>query len=217
MKIQDAIKPYNGRGCIVEWLDKLEAAAEMTGEKDLLKVLSLLLEGPAYSVYSQLAEKDKKDVGKIKAALISSFGLDPFEAFSRFCQMRYDGEGIDVYAANLRNLAKQAEIESDEVIRKKLATSLPDGVSRQLRALISSTDADLPGTIKLARTLMAQLAEKEVVAVVKETKMADARNNRRQIECWSCGRKGHITRWCPNRRQGNGQRELYAPAVSQEM
>ena len=54
MKIKDVIKPYDGHGCIVEWLDKLQAAADMTGEKDLLKVLSLLLEGPAYSVYIQL-------------------------------------------------------------------------------------------------------------------------------------------------------------------
>ena len=107
-------------------------------------------------------------MSKIKAALISSFGLDPFEAFDRFCQSRYNGECIDVYVAYLRNLAKQANIDGDELIRKKLTTSLPDGVARQLRALINSTNANLPITIKLVRTLMTQLSEENVMAVAKE-------------------------------------------------
>ena len=70
--------------------------------------------------------------------------------------------------AYLRNLAKQANIDGDELIRKKLTTSLPDGVARQLRALINSTNANLPITIKLVRTLMTQLSEENVMAVAKE-------------------------------------------------
>jgi len=222
MKLKDVIRPYDGRGCIVDWLDKLKSAADITGEKDLLKVIPLLLEGSAYAVYSQLDSAAKNDVEKIKEALITSFGLDEFDAFDQFCQARWSGGSVDVYAAYLRSLAKQAKVESDEVIRKRLVTSLPIDVSRQLRALVNSTNADLASTIKLSRTLMAQSQSAEQINV---TAMASERKrlpfvpsrSRRPIECWKCGKTGHISRWCPQREQGNEQREPCAPAGSQQM
>lgn len=220
MKLNDVIKHYDGQGCIVTWLDKLESAAATTGESDLLKVLPLLLDGPAYSVFSQLSDEDKKDVNKVKAELITAFGLDPFEAFDRFCQLSYNGEGVDVYAARLRSLAKQAKVDNDEIIRKKLVTSLPLSVSRQLRALINSTDSKLPKTIELARTLMAQYSVDSVTAVAKERRLpvsSGVGRARRQVECWTCGCQGHVARFCPSRVQGNERREPFAPAVSQQM
>ena len=60
MKINEVVKPYDGHGCIVEWLDKVESAAKLTGVTDLLEVLPLLLEGRAYSVYRQLSNDAKK-------------------------------------------------------------------------------------------------------------------------------------------------------------
>lgn len=113
----------------MSWLDKLEAAAKLTGETNLLQVMPLLLDEPGYSVFTQLGDADKKDVDKVKIALITSFGFDPFDAFDQFCQMSYNGECIDVYVTNLRNLAKQAQVDSDEIV-KKLVTSLPQAVSR---------------------------------------------------------------------------------------
>ena len=143
--------------------------------------------------------------------------MDPFEAFDRFCQMRYNGECVDAYAAHLRNLAKQAKIDSDEVIRKKLVTSLPVEISRQLRALINSTDADLPRTVTLARTLMTNFSGEGVIAAAKDRRSVAAVHHRRQIECWTCQGKGHISRWCPHRNSGNEQGNPYASAASQKM
>ena len=206
MKLNEVVKPYDGRGCIVAWLDKLEAAVRITGETDVLKVLPLLLDEPAYSVFSQLSVEDKKELEKVKTALITSFGLDPYEAFDRFCRSTYNGECIDVYAAKLRSLAKQAKVDSDEVVRKKLVTSLPLAVSRQLRVLVDSSKSDLPKTIEVARTLLAQLSEDNMTAVVRDKKVPTASRrdqDRRPVECWTCGGKGHIARWCPSRGQGN--------------
>lgn len=221
MKITDVVKPYNGHGCIVEWLNKVESAAALTGAADLVSVLPLLLEGEAYSVYRHLSKEDKRSVEKVKKALIVAFGFDAFEAFERLCQMNYSGESVDVYVAKLQNLATQAGIENDEIIRKKLVTSLPEGVSKQLRALANSTNADLTATMKLARSLMSQLhKESAVTAVAKESRYSQpqggANSSRRPIECWTCGAKGHIARWCPNRRSGNETRKSDAPAASQQ-
>ena len=161
MKLKDSIKPYDGQGCVVEWLEKLEAAAEVTGETDLTKVFPLLLEGHAYSVYSHLKTEVKKSAEEVKKALTKSFGLDEFDAFEQLCQLQWNGQSVDVFAARIRNLAKQADLDTDEFVRKKLVTSLPLDVSRQLRALTNSTKADLPATIVLARTLMAQHADSD--------------------------------------------------------
>ena len=219
MKINEVVKPYDGHGCIVEWLDKVESAAKLTGVTDLLEVLPLLLEGRAYSVYRQLSNDAKKDVKEIKNALI---GLDAFEAFEQFCQISYGGEGVDVYAAKLQNLATQAGINGEEVIRKKLVTSLPEGISQQLRALVNSMNADLPTTVKLARTLVSQLCkENGITAVAREPRYLQfedrSNRSRRLIECWTCGAKGHISRWCPTRRSGNEARESGAPTASKRL
>lgn len=183
--------------------------------------ISLLLEGPAYSVFSQLSNAEKGDIAVVKKTLVTSFGLDEFDAFERFTQARWSGGSIDVYVAFLRRLTRQANIESDEIIRKKLITSLPMDVSRQLRALVNSTSADLGTSIKLARTLMAQNSDEHqnITAVARERRKGPVltSHTRRQVECWHCGEKGHISRYCPLREQGNEKREPCAPAVSQQM
>ena len=108
-------------------------------------------------------------------------------------------------------------MDSDEVVRKKLVTSLPLAVSRQLRVLVDSSTSDLPKTIEVARTLLAQLSEENVTAVVREKGRTASRRDqdRRAVECWTCGGKGHIARWCPFRGKGNERGKQYATAASQ--
>ncbi|KFD46121.1 hypothetical protein M513_13016 [Trichuris suis] len=63
---------------VLEWHEKLELVCELCGIADIAHVLPLRLTAGALAVYQQLASEDRKNVERIREALIAAFALDGF-------------------------------------------------------------------------------------------------------------------------------------------
>ena len=98
LKLSDVISKFNGDGDITLWYDKLELVIALKGIADEAKFVPLLLEGPAFDVYQHLSDDNKKKKDEVKAALLSTFGMSPFKAYSTFKSRSLNfGESPDVY------------------------------------------------------------------------------------------------------------------------
>ena len=101
------IQEFDGSGDIIAWLERVELVCELqVPPVDEKLVIPLRLTGGASAVYRQLADEDKKDIVKLRAALKRAFAVDKYAAYERFSTRRLcPGETVDVYLAELRQLA----------------------------------------------------------------------------------------------------------------
>ncbi|KFD52830.1 hypothetical protein M513_06321 [Trichuris suis] len=120
---------------VLEWLEKLELVCELCGIVDIARVLPLRLTGGALAVYQQLANEDRKDVGRIKEALTAAFAVDRFAAHRQFASRRLNmGESPDVFLADLRRLGTLAGGVSESFLGCAFVAGLPEYVQDLLRA-----------------------------------------------------------------------------------
>ena len=79
IKLIDVVKRFTGDGDkdVAVWLDHLELMAKLQDITNLAQVIPLFLVGPAYDVYTQLPEGDRRDERKLKRRLLATFGITP--------------------------------------------------------------------------------------------------------------------------------------------
>ena len=216
VRMSDLIRPFDGQGDIVKWLDKLKLVADLKGieEGGLVKTIPLFLEGSAYDMYTELSDAEKASEAAIKKKLVKAFGVNRYVAYEMFSRRVWkEGEPVDVFITDLRKLARLAGMEGEEVIRCAFVVGLPTTVSRELRASSSVDEMTLPQLLDRARALMAELhvGERSVVAVSaapsagKPEREAEQRSVReaepragRAIRCFRCGGP-HLIRNCPTK------------------
>jgi hypothetical protein len=219
IRISDVVEPFSGECDIVQWLERLTMVAKRLKETTLVDVMPLYLVGPAYAVFSELPESSKADAECIAAALKEAFGLNPFLAYEQLTTRKWRrGEAVDVYMAELRRLAKLADVEGDMVLRRQFIVGLPPAVSRELRATAQVNKTSLSAILDRARALMAESSMTETIGAFAATKLvhrrsddggrSDAMDTRR---CYRCG-KAHLIRNCPEV-QGNSSGRAAALAV----
>lgn len=171
LKITDVLRPFDGEGDIIEWLNKIELVAKLRDLKDLHNVIPLFLEGSAFAVYNELDEDKKKEADAIKSALVEAFGMNSFQAYERFIKRVWNDESVDVYLTDLRKLGRLAGVLSDKLLLKAFVVGLPGIVSRELRAMSKIESLPLSQVVERARTLMAELVERPpVVAAMRQEK-----------------------------------------------
>lgn len=232
VKVTDLVRQFDGNGDIVEWLNKFELVVSLRDIKDSHTVVPLFLEGSAFAVYNELSESSKKSFELIKKALIEAFSLNAFQAYEQLTKRVWCDESVDVYLADLRKLARLADVSSDTLLKRAFIVGLPSVVSRELRAVSKIESLSLSSIVERARSLMAELVENPVIAVAAQQKVEpDSRGKgfvRRcfrcggphlirqckaqtnKITCWSCGQEGHMSKSCPS---GNESRRVFAPAT----
>ena len=86
IKLTDVVKRFTGDGDedVAVWLDRLELIAKLQDITNLAQVIPLFLAGPAYDVYTQLSEGDRRDERKLKRRLLTAFGITPAQAYATF-------------------------------------------------------------------------------------------------------------------------------------
>ena len=231
IRVSDIVQPYAGEGDVVQWLDKLTLVVKRLKNTSVADVLPLFLDGPAYAVYSEMPEADKKDSNLVAAALKEAFGLNSFLAYEEFTSRRWrDGEAVDVYLAELRRLAKLADVETDSLLRRQFIVGLPVAVSRELRAMRQVSATPLSDILNRARSLLAESTVRDSAAVSVANIQNGAGKSRRCFRCggahfvknctapaadaaprcWTCGMSGHTSRYCT---QGNAPRRAAALAA----
>ena len=86
---------------------------------DLKSFLPLFLNGPAFAIYKQLSSEEKDDYEKMKAALLSAFGMNCYAAYDQLQRsVLQDGETVDVYLADLRRLVTLMRQSTPESLLK---------------------------------------------------------------------------------------------------
>ncbi|KAF0288401.1 hypothetical protein FJT64_013183 [Amphibalanus amphitrite] len=126
----------SGEDHVVDWIEKVEMVCTLqTPAVPQECVIPLRLRGGALSVYRQLPSEDKKDAEKVKSALKRAFALDKFSAYERFAERRLrPGESVDIFLAELEQLASLFGGMTEEGISCAFVTGLPDSVRQVLKA-----------------------------------------------------------------------------------
>ena len=231
VKITDLVRPYNGDGDIVEWLNKFELIAKLREIKETESTVPLFLEGSAFAIYNELIDSGKKSYEAIKGALVKAFSLNAFQVLTKRV---WSNESVDVYLTDLRKLARLAGISSDMLLIRAFIVGLPSVVSRELRTVSKIDSLSLKEIVDWARSLMAELVEKPVVVVAAQPTVEPEPKNKPQnrrcfrsggphvmrncksklsIVCWTCGQEGHTTKSCTS---GNESWRVGAPATLPE-
>lgn len=198
VRFSDLIKQYDGNGDFSEWLKKLELVCKLQKVKDLESVIPLFLSGGAFAVYDGLSEDVKKNYVSLTQALQQAFSVNSFQAYELFIQKRLlPGESVDVYASELKRLAKLIDpFVSDEWIKNATVHGLPPDVQSQLKAACCLQDMDLSKVIERARSLVTG-NETNTGAVAQSSikvfknDMVDSR------KCFLCKMEGHVAWSCP--------------------
>jgi len=222
------IRPFNGTGDVSLWLKKVKLVVRTKKSKDLAAIIPLFLEDQAYMVFDHMNIADQEDAGKIEKALLEAFSMDAFQAYDAFRTRVWLNEPVDVFLADLVRLAHLAELTDENLIKRAFVVGLPGQVSRTLRATARIQDLGIAEISQQARILMSEYQEsicsvasannivKTPKSRAEQPKKPDRPRNeqRKTISCWTCGQDGHISRFCPSKKSGNGFGVTAAPAVS---
>lgn len=204
LKLTDIVSKFDGTGELDTWLAKLKLGAELKEVNDIGKILPLFLEGRAFHVYQQLSEDDKKKEVAIVNALRQSFGLTPCAAYAQFtARVLSNDESLDDYLTDLRRLAVciVGKDGGERFVACQFLSGLPIQMQDSVRAMHGKElhlDELLNCAKQVATGLTKQLQPKENAFM--------ARSNQRQ--CFSCGKGGHIARFCRQKGRPIENREI---------
>ena len=108
-----SIKHFDGDGDVASWLAKIELVASLTDIKDVAKLVPLYLEGGALSLYLELDEKARGDYGLLSKELLRAYSDSEVVSFSKLKAARWTGEPVEVYANNIRKLARGSGLKGE--------------------------------------------------------------------------------------------------------
>lgn len=184
-----------------EWLEKVDLICSLRGLCKPEAVIPLRLTGGAFAVYQQLSIADKADVKKVKAALVTSFGTDPFAAYEQFTSRKLlPYESVDVYLAQLRQIASQFGGVSDKTLTCAFVAGLPDSVRQALRASSRMESLSLVEILARARAVMVD----HCVPIAAAQVATSVRGVSSPQLCYECHQPNHVARDCLLRRRGAG-------------
>ena len=198
------IKPFDGDGDVSAWLAKVDLVAKLTKTEDVSSLIPLYLEGGALAVYLEMDDSDKTDASRLKKGLMRAFADSQFVAFNKLKQLAWTGESVDIYATELRKLAKESGLTStalEHTVRLAFVTGMPESVSVDLQQAPNIESMAMPDILARARVLVARGAVSSVTAVGAQARPendAQARRDHqsREVQCYECGGP-HFYRGCP--------------------
>jgi hypothetical protein len=198
-KFTDIIPQYDGSGDFSEWVRKLELVAKLQKVSELEDFLPLFLYGGAFSVYQNLNEKIKNEYKLLKAALISCFSLNQFQAYNQLFSRKLEyGESVDVYVADLKRLSDlvSPNVDNDEWVKCAVISGLPQDIKQQLTGACTLEQLKLQDVVDRARTLVK--ANDGAVSAVSLSGNENWRGKRQQqpAGCYTCGKEGHTAKYC---------------------
>jgi hypothetical protein len=201
-KFSDCIQPFSGKSDFAEWIRKVEMVASLQKINQLEKFVPLFLSEGAFAVYDSLSSDKKEDYKNLKYELLKAFSPNPHRALNDLIQRKLEpNESVDVFAADVRRLACLIDPKgSEEYIKCFFVRGLPDGARNQLLASCSISDMTLAEVVSKSRMLLASGSFSiDYVGAVSTTKKVYNTRPSKVIECYACGKIGHISRFCHQR------------------
>ena len=186
--------------------------------KDEASFLPLFLEDGALAVYLEMPENERSKVEEIRKRLREAFSDSMFVAYNKLKLTRWTGEPIDVYANEIRKLARLSGFEEQKglelVVKLAFLTGLPESVSTELQQVEGVDKISVADLLGRARVLTANKGEGALVAAGErqsvsgpgERKCFECSSKyhliaecprRKPFKCFSCGEEGHSAKRCP--------------------
>ena len=214
------IPEFSGDGTVSEWLDKVTLICDLRGVSNLTEVIPLRLTGGAFAVYQQLSAADKRDVRKIKSALLAAFADDPFVAYEKFTARRLNAnESPDVYLADLRRLAGLFGGVSDLGLGCAFVAGLPAEVRQALKTGCRAESLQLDQLLARARAVLKDSRDFESMVprfgapsiaskLVKKGQLVHGKSSIASgRRCFVCDGENHLAKDCLLRRSSAQRRE----------
>ena len=203
VRFSDIIKSYDSReasGDFSVWIQKLELVANLQKIEDKLQFVPLFLTGSAFAVYQQLSDTAKGNYETLKQELTTAFSSNAFLAYEQLRdRVLQEGEGVDVYLADLRRLVSlTGQKEADPILRCAFVAGLPTELSVHLKSLAGLEKLALSDIVAKAR---AMLATKPVMNSFGCAAAPGPQSGVGPRQCYNCHGVGHISRNCPSPRQ----------------
>ena len=189
------IQSFSGEGDVVAWIAKIELVAKLTNVADVSSFIPLYLEGGALALYLELPEAKKADAEALKKELIKAFTDGEVVSFCKLKGTRWGGEPVDVYANEIRRLAKGCGFKNDgleQVVKLAFVAGFPDNISIELQSVQNFETIGVSELINRARVLTSNMGKGGLVAA------GQSGISREQRLCYGCGGP-HLVRNCPTR------------------
>ena len=177
--------------------------------KDVAKFLPLYLEGGALSLYLELDDAKKGDSALLSKELLKAYGDSEFVAFSKLKNVKWTGEQVDVFANDIRKLARGCGLKGkalEQLVKLSFITGFPDSISgelQQIQGIESMTVGDIIGRARIlaASSGSSRAQSRNIVAVAgnrveEEKKEEKKEGERKEFVCHRCGKPGHGWRQC---------------------
>ena len=218
LKLDGFLKPYRGSGDDWEqFWSKFTVLAEVSGwdtEAKMMARFPLFIEGPAFLVFSKMAEADKKKKEKVQELMLTPFSLSKADAYRAFQQrmLRVD-ETPDEYVVDLRRLLALAGYatpndDKDAVVVEQLLSGLPKHYAKELRLSCAGKETTVSGCLELVRALREGDGDSHAGQAMIAAAAAAAgsgggngpiRSFPSGVVCHFCRKPGHIRKRCPER------------------
>lgn len=190
------LKDFSGEGDIVAWLSKVEIVAKLSDVKDVAQLIPLYLEGDALALYLELDPSIKSNFSLLSKELLKAYSDSEFVSFNKLKALKWTGEPVEVYANNLRKLAKGAGLEKEgleQAVKLAFVTGFPDSISLELQQIEGVEKMTVTNILGRARILAASGGKNSFNNIA-------AAVAKKRIECYTC--KGpHLARDCPDKRK----------------
>lgn len=205
----NVLKSFDGEGDIVAWLQKAELVSRLTKVDDMASFVPLYLEGGALAVYLEMDGREQGDFDMIKRRLKEAFTDNEFMSYCKIREARWTGEPVDVFANDLRRLARTCGFEGDgldKMVRLAFVTGFPEGVSTELQQVVGvQPRIGVSELVGRARILTANKGATGISAPAMTT-VGGPGGKKTGRGCFLCG-GGHLMRDCPNQvRNGVGKK-----------
>ena len=96
----------------------------------------MYLEGNVLVVYLEMEEKNQADAESIEKRLKTAFSESAFEAYNKLRKVTWTGEPVDVYAAEIKQLAGLVEYTGQSLkktVKMAFMSGFPDRISMELQ------------------------------------------------------------------------------------
>ena len=230
-KLDGFLRPHRGSGDDWEQLwSKFTVLAEVSGwdtESKMMARFPLFIEGPAFLVFSKMAEGDKKKKEKVQELMLTSFSLSKADAYCAFQQrlLRVD-ETPDDYVADLRRLLALAGYatpndDKDAIVVEQLLSGLPKHYAKELRLSCAGKEKTVSGCWELVRALregdghshagqamIAAAAAAAAAAAGSSGGNGPVRSLQSGVVCHFCRKTGHVRKHCPERQYRSSSQNL---------
>ena len=164
------------------------------------------MEEPAFSVYDEMDDTEKKDFDKIKDKMIRTFSMSRSEAYGQFVNRKLGvNESVEVLLTDLRRLLKLTGVTNTNdnnvlpLLCEQFMAALPDDICVQVRStsFAGSADPDLSTIVQCAKRGLACSNTNYGASLAVAFKPKVSENNEKWF-CYRCNTQGHTSQFCKN-------------------